>query len=357
MHSLKNRITEANKLLAPYAVPHEGRLGRLYPETPDETRFPFQRDRDRIIHSYAFLRLQAKTQVFAAGEMGDHVRTRLTHTLVVAQISRDMARMMRLNEDLAECIALAHDLGHPPFGHAGEESIDAWMKEHGQRFEHNEQSYRIVTLLEKHASAYPGLNLNREVTEGLLKHSHHLPGNGEKISHTIEAKLVNVADAVAYNAHDCDDGLTSGLFRREDLLEVPLARQAYELTHERGTYIRGALQHLMVHDLLEHSSLNPADEHAISFSKQMQDGLQQLRAFLWDNMYMHPQIQVQSEEGKRIVDALCRSLYAHPSDKVMKLQERTGATLIEAVKDYVAGMTDTFAKDAILALEETAQSR
>ncbi|HVW66440.1 MAG TPA: dNTP triphosphohydrolase [Candidatus Peribacteraceae bacterium] len=347
MFTLADRINEANTLLAPYAVPHEGRLGRLYPESTDETRFPFQRDRDRIIHSYAFLRLQAKTQVFAAGEMGDHVRTRLTHTLVVAQISRDLARMMRLNEDLSECIALAHDLGHPPFGHAGEEAIDAWMKEHGQRFEHNEQSYRIVTLLEKHSSAYPGLNLNREVTDGLLKHSSHLPGDGDAITHTLEAKLVNIADAVAYNAHDCDDGLTAGLFRKDDLLKVPLAREAYELTQERGTYIRGALQHLMVHDLLEHSSLNPSDEHPISFSTQMQEGLQQLRRFLWDNMYLHPQIQVQTEEGKKIVDALCRYFFEHDSDKIAHLQERTGSNRIEAVKDYVAGMSDTFARGTL----------
>lgn len=318
---------------------------------PDDTRFPFQRDRDRIIHSYAFLRLQAKTQVFAAGEMGDHVRTRLTHTLVVAQISRDIARMLRLNEDLSECIALAHDLGHPPFGHAGEEAIDAWMKEHGQRFEHNEQSYRIVTLLEKHSSMYPGLNLNREVTEGLLKHSHHLPGGG-KISHTFEAKLVNIADAIAYNAHDCDDGLTAGLFRKEDLLQVPLAREAYALTQERGTYIRGALQHMMVHDLIEHSTLDPSHENPISFSKEMQQGLQELRAFLWDNMYMHPQIQVQTEEGKLIVDMLCRHFFEHQSDKITHLQERTGSNRIEAVKDYVAGMTDTFAKDTARTLEE-----
>lgn len=353
MHTLKDRITEANKQLAPYAVPHVGRLGRLYPESPDDTRFPFQRDRDRIIHSYAFLRLQAKTQVFAAGEMGDHVRTRLTHTLVVAQISRDIARMLRLNEDLSECIALAHDLGHPPFGHAGEEAIDAWMKEHNQRFEHNQQSYRIVTLLEKHSSKYPGLNLNREVTEGLLKHSHHLPGDGERITHTFEAKLTNIADAIAYNAHDCDDGLNAGLFRREDLLQVPLAREAYELTLERGTYIRGALQHLMVHDLLNHSSLDPTHEHPISFSESMQERLQELRNFLWDHMYMHPQVLAQTNEGKRIVDALCRYFFEHESDKITHLQERTGASRIEAVKDYVAGMTDTFAKETFASLALT----
>ncbi len=337
MFDLRNRITEANKLLSPYAVPHEGRLGRAFPEAADETRFPFQRDRDRIIHSYAFLRLQAKTQVFAAGEMGDHVRTRLTHTMVVAQISRDVARMMQLNEDLAECIALAHDIGHPPFGHAGEAAIDAWMKEHGGQFEHNLQSHRIVTVLEKHSSLYTGLNLNLEVVNGLLKHT---PG----IQHSLEAQLTNLADEIAYIAHDCDDGLNAGLFSRAALLEVPLAKEAYERTLERGTYIRGALQHLMVHDLLQNSSMKPSDAEPISFSKEMRDGINDIRLFLWDHLYMHPQIRQQAESGQKVVDHLCRMLFEHPTDKIMELQERTGSTLLEAVKDYVAGMTDTYAR-------------
>lgn len=337
MLSLHERITDANKLLHPHAVPHEGVLGRVYDEPADDTRFPFQRDRDRIIHSYAFLRLQAKTQVFAVGEMGDHVRTRLTHTMVVAQISRDLARMMGLNEDLAECIALAHDIGHPPFGHAGEEAIDAWMKEHGSRFEHNEQSYRIVTLIEKHSSHYTGLNLNREVLEGLQKHS-------TTIRHSLEAKLVNIADEIAYHAHDCDDGLNAGLFSRTELIGVPLAAEAYERTLERGTYIRGALQHMMVHNLLEHSTLNPADDHPITFSSDMRHGITELRQFLWDHMYTHPQVVLQTQAGQAIVEALCRSLYASPSQKITDLQERTGSSLLEAVKDYVAGMSDTYAK-------------
>ncbi|UPA22704.1 dNTP triphosphohydrolase [Candidatus Peribacteria bacterium] len=337
MFSLTERINEANKLLSPHAVRHEGRLGRVFPEQEDDTRFPFQRDRDRIIHSYAFLRLQAKTQVFAVGEMGDHVRTRLTHTMVVAQISRDLARMLQLNEDLAECIALAHDIGHPPFGHAGEEAIDAWMKEHGARFEHNEQSYRIVTLIEKHSSQYTGLNLNREVLEGLQKHS-------MTIAHSLEAKLVNIADEIAYHAHDCDDGLNAGLFSRTELLSVPLAAEAYERTRERGTYIRGALQHMMVHDLLEHSTLNPLDTHPIAFSSAMRHGITELRQFLWDHMYTHPQVVAQTTIGQTVVDALCRKLYEHPTQKITDLQERTGSGLVEAVKDYVAGMSDTYAK-------------
>jgi dGTPase len=341
---LSERITAANKLLSTNATPHEGRLGRIFNEPADDTRFPFQRDRDRIIQSYAFLRLQAKTQVFTAGDRGDHVRTRLTHTMVVAQISRDVARMMQLNEDLAECIALAHDIGHPPFGHAGEEAIDAWMKTHGSHFEHNEQSYRIVTLLERHSSQYKGLNLNREVIHGLLKHSSFFPGTQTAISHSMEAMLTNIADEIAYHAHDCDDGLTAGLFSRDELIRVPLAREAYEMTRERGTYIRGALQHLMVHDLLESSSLSRNDEQPIRFSAPMRQGITELRAFLWTYMYEHPQVRAPAALGQTIVDTLCRSLFAHPTDKILELQERTGSTLLEAVKDYVAGMSDTYAR-------------
>ncbi len=347
MIPLADRITQANTLLAPYAVPHEGRLGRAFAEPEDDTRFPFQRDRDRIIHSNAFLRLQAKTQVFAAGEMGDHVRTRLTHTMVVAQISRDIARMMQLNEDLAECISLAHDLGHPPFGHAGEEAIDAWMKEHGSHFEHNEQSYRIITKLEYHSSLYIGLNLNQEVTQGLLKHSEVLPGTNTPIHHSFEAMLTNIADEIAYNAHDCDDGLVAGLFSRDALVQVPLAREAFEMTRERGTYIRGALQHLMVHDLLEHSTLNPSDPHPIAFSTQMRDGIQELRRFLWDHMYTHEQVRSSAQSGKDIVDTLCRHFFEQDSDKITELMTRTGSSRVEAVKDYVAGMSDTFARNTV----------
>lgn len=342
MFNLSERIREANTLLCKEAVPHEGRLGRVSQEPEDDTRFPFQRDRDRIIHSYSFLRLQAKTQVFAAGEMGDHVRTRLTHTMVVAQISRDLARMWRLNEDLAECIALAHDLGHPPFGHAGEEALDAWMKEHGGHFEHNEQSERIITVLEKHSSAYRGLNLNREVIEGLRK---HVP-----IRHSLEAHVVNVADSIAYHAHDCDDGLNAGLFSLEELMANALIRKSADQSEERGTYIRGSLQHLMVHDLLAHSSLRLDDPQPIRFSEAMSRDIDELRRFLWNRMYMHPQVRTQAEEGQRIIRTLCRHYEEHPLPKILELAERTGSNAIDAIKDYVAGMTDTYAKQVVQTL-------
>jgi len=169
MKSLSEREALTSKLLEPYAVPLSGTLGREYLEEEDVTRFPFQRDRDRILHTQAFRRLKHKTQVFVSGH-GDHYRTRITHTLDVAQISRDLARTLSLNEDLAECIALAHDLGHTPFGHAGEEAMNVCMQEYGRTFEHNEQSLRIVSVLESRSTKYDGLNLHREILEGLHKH-------------------------------------------------------------------------------------------------------------------------------------------------------------------------------------------
>ncbi len=335
--NLPDQIHQANQLLAPYAVPHEGRLGRAHSEPADDMRFPFARDRARIIHSQAFRRLQGKTQVFAAG-VGDHYRTRLTHTMEVAQIARDIARAMRLNEDLTECIALAHDLGHPPFGHAGEETLDAWMKGHGHHFEHNEQSERIVTVLEEHSRLYPGLNPEREVIEGLRKHT------GPPAS--AESALVNIADEIAYCGHDCDDGLAEGLFELSDLLTVPLAQRAHTLTKKRGTALRGALIRLLADDLLDTSlPLLQNGNISVDFSPSLRADLKQLRSFLWTHMYHHPSVTVRTRRGQELLRLLCDAYHAHPTDKIVELQQRTGSDLPEAVKDYTAGMTDTFAEN------------
>ena len=334
--NLPNQIHQANQLLASYAVPHEGRLGRVHNEPPDDMRFPFQRDRARIIHSQAFRRLQGKTQVFAAG-VGDHYRTRLTHTMEVAQIARDLSRALQLNEDLAECIALAHDLGHPPFGHAGEETLNIWMKKHGGHFEHNEQSERIMTVLEEHSGLYPGLNPEREIIEGLRKHT------GPPAS--AEAALVNIADEIAYCGHDCDDGLAEGLFELSDLLTVPLAEAAHAQTKRRGTSIRGALIRMLAEDLLTASlPLLQSGTFAIDFSPSMRADLKQLRSFLWTHMYHHPSVTVRTRRGQELLQLLCDSYHAHPSEKITELQRRTESTASEAIKDYVAGMTDLFAE-------------
>lgn len=359
------RLQRWNGLLAPCAVPFSGRKGRMFEETGDETRFTFQRDRDRIIHTLAFRRLQGKTQVFVSGE-GDHYRSRLTHTMEVAQISRDMARTLMLNEDLAECIALAHDLGHPPFGHAGEEALDAWMRTRKKDvpkgkalFEHNLQSYRVVTVLEDHASAYKGLNLNREVLYGLLKHTspYDRPaGLPKDFGTSLEAQIVDLADEIAYTGHDVDDGLRAKLFSINDLKEIPFAKEAITRSRKRDTSIRGALIHLLVNDIytLAHDTLptygsvadvERAQETILVFSRGMAMRIKQLRTFLWNRMYQHPRVRSRTEEGQRIVRVLCERLSAEPTKKVLDLQKKTGGTLSEAVKDYIAGMTDTFARE------------
>ncbi|MFA5750649.1 MAG: dNTP triphosphohydrolase [Candidatus Shapirobacteria bacterium] len=338
-------------------------------EPEDETRFPFQRDRDRIIHTQAFRRLKGKTQVFVAGG-SDHVRTRLTHTLEVAQISRDIARTLSLNEDLAECIALAHDLGHPPFGHAGEEALDAWMQTQEGTFEHNEQSLRIVTLLEEHAARTPGLNLNREILEGLQKHltPHDTP---ESASHgyipTLEGQLVNIADEIAYTAHDCDDGLSAKLFMFEEITALPLTKSAAKRANARGTSLRGALIHLLVTDLYAATErelkthtigtlkdVSAAQAPLVRFSDAMQKELKTLHDFLWQHLYLHPHVQTCNAYGQSIVTTLCRQYASHPSDKILALVKKNSSPLPEAVKDYVSGMTDAFALKQACELKLTA---
>jgi dGTPase len=338
MESLQKRLDDANTLLSPYAISHEGTLGREHKEEVDEIRFPFERDRGRITHSFSFRRLQGKTQVFVTGS-GDHYRTRLTHTMEVAQLSRNIARALGLNEDLAECIALAHDLGHPPFGHSGEDALNAWMKDKGSHFEHNEQSERIVTVLEEHSPLFLGLNLNREVIEGIRKHS-----GG---THSLEAQVVNIADEIVYTAHDCEDGLGEGLFSLKELLTTQLAQSADLHRQKKKTSLRGAIIDILAHDLFKNS-----DSKKIAFSQQTQDLLREIRPFLWDNMYLHPTVRAKTKEGEEILEELCDKLFANPSQKIKDLQNRTQSSLLEAVKDYVAGMTDTYAKDTLTVLHK-----
>jgi len=354
MKTLRTRIEEAAVSLAPYAVPVQGTLGRTEPEPDDETRFSFQRDRDRIIHTQAFRRLQGKTQVFVAGE-GDHYRTRLTHTMEVAQLSRDIARTLSVNEDLAECIALAHDLGHPPFAHMGEVALDAWMQSHGSAFEHNEQSLRVVTLLEEHSALHRGLNLHREVLEGLKKHP--TQRSVKDCAPSLEAQIVNVADEIAYNAHDCDDGIRAGLFTLTELSAMSLVQEAIRLSETRKTSLRGALIHLLVHDLYATTDAALAEQKIrtledvyaraapiVQFSNAMTVTLQNLHEFLNERMYSHPRVREANKQGQEIITTLCGQFLMKPTEKILELQKRTGSGLSDAVKDYVAGMTDAFAR-------------
>lgn len=336
------------------AVPPEGTLGRPVAEPADDFRTPFQRDRGRIVHAQAFRRLQGKTQVFVAGE-GDHFRTRLTHTMEVSQIARDMARTLGLNEDLAECIALAHDLGHPPFGHMGEAALDAWMRQHGSTFEHNEQSLRIVTLLEEHSPTTPGLNLNREVLEGLQKHGARENRDGRSLS--LEAEVVNIADEIAYLGHDTEDGLRAGLFSMSNLSSMPLVMRAVDQAKRRQTSLRGALIDLLVRDVyaqtesgIKNFGLHSLEEvyrtptTIVCFSELLQQDVTLLRAFLAEHMYGHPRVREANRQGQGILTQLCDKFFAAPTEKILGLQRKTGSTLAEAVKDYVAGMTDAFAR-------------
>lgn len=340
MLPLTDRIKQANQLLSPLAVPHHGRQGRVVDEPDDLIRFPFERDRQRIIHSTAFRRLQGKTQVFTPGE-GDHFRTRLTHSMEVAQMSRSLARALQLNEDVAECIALAHDLGHPPFGHSGEGAIDRWMQEHGKRFEHNLHTHRIVTVLEHRSMHYEGLNLNREVEEGLLKHESIHPHDGHVLQPCLESFLTDLADECAYSAHDIEDGITAAFFSQDDLQDIPLMTQAFTHAATRGTGVAGAMLHLLLQDIIM-TSVHL--EHGIRLSADMRSSLNAVRLFLEANMYAHPLVYNNAESGAKIVDTLCRFYVAHPSEKIIALQRRTGSDLIVTVKDYVAGMTDAFAR-------------
>ncbi|MDD3896419.1 MAG: dNTP triphosphohydrolase [Candidatus Peribacteraceae bacterium] len=358
MQPLQERTRLADSLLAPYAVKHGDGLGRMQQEEEDTTRLKFQRDRGRIVHTQEFRRLKGKTQVFVGGG-GDHFRTRLTHTMEVAGISRDIARALRLNEDLSECIALAHDLGHPPFGHAGEEALDAWMKGQDSSFEHNVQSHRVVTILAEHSALFQGLNLNQEILDGLLKHRtpHDEPGQkGDLRAPSLEAQVVNIADEIAYSAHDCEDGLGAGLFTARQLGGIPLAKEAYMRAHARGTSLRGALIHLLITDLYQATEEEIASHrittldgvyaaHAplVHFSAVMQSLLTELRQFLWDHMYNHPSVLEMSSAGKAVVTSLCGIYVQEPTEKVLSLQNRTKGSLPEAVKDYVAGMTDAYA--------------
>lgn len=344
------KIEAANALLASYAVPHQGLLGREHEDPDDDPRFPFQKDRARILRSQAFRRLNGKTQVLLARGEGDHHRNRLTHTLEVSLLARDAAHALKLNQDLCECIAYAHDLGHPPYGHLGETVVDSWMRGKGFSFEHNEQTLRIVEVLETHAGKYLGLNLNREVCEGLQKHADK--------PHYLESEVVNIVDNVAYNAHDPEDGLRAGLFSLEDMKELALIGLAEKRRAERGTSLSGALIHLLLEDLYRQSaqSLQRGNIHTIAdvladtrrligFSEAMQQHLNQLGKFLHENMYFHPQITQKNHDVEQMLTGLLDHFFQHPNQHIQDIQTRTKAELPVAVKDYVAGMTESYAAD------------
>jgi dGTPase len=359
--------------------------GRLFPEAPSRTRTPFARDRDRIIHTQAFRRLKEKTQVFVAHE-GDHFRTRLTHSLEVAQIARSIAKALRLDDDLAEAVALAHDLGHPPFGHAGEDALHAATAEHGG-FDHNVQTFRVVTELERRYPDFDGLNLSWETLEGVVKHNGPVNDRLERPSWrpivkfnadydlrldtyaTAEAQAAAIADDIAYNNHDVDDGLQAGLFRLEELEAVPLIGPIlHNLRAERpgldDQMIRmEAVRRMigaMVEDVLEETLRNVEAGRVasaedvrllgrplVAFSHDMAEDLGRLRLFLHERMYRHFRVNRTRSQARRILAELFRLFIDEPgvlpTEWFERVQECDDTEQARVVCDYIAGMTDRFA--------------
>ena len=355
--------------LAPYAVTSENSRGRRYADQAPAYRSEFQRDRDRIVHSTAFRRLEYKTQVFVNHE-GDLFRTRLTHTLEVAQIARGIARALRLNEDLVEAISLAHDLGHTPFGHAGQDALNACMAEHGG-FEHNLQSLRIVDQLEERYAAFDGLNLCFETREGIVKHCSaenaiKLGDLGERFINrtqaSLEAQICNFADEIAYNNHDVDDGLRSGLISLDELdgvglfaRHVAVVRSVYpdiagrRLIHET---IRRMINELVC-DMIEKTTGNIA-QHApktlaearsglplVGFSNELREAQRELKRFLRRNLYQHYEVLRMTSKAQRIVSDLFAAFISAP--RMLPPQFQDEANQPRRVADYVAGMTDRYA--------------
>ncbi len=376
---------------AAFATDPNRSRGRLHIEPPSATRTDFQRDRDRIIHSDAFRRLKQKTQVFVAHE-GDHYRTRLTHSLEVSQIARTAARLLGLDEDLAETLALAHDIGHPPFGHAGETALDTVMAEYGG-FDHNAQALRVLTKLEQRYPKFDGLNLTWESLEGVIKHNGPLV-TAEKPIETLptafrdydalqsleldtfagpEAQVAALADDIAYNNHDIQDGLRAGLFEISDLMDVPLAGDVFRDVMdqypgiERDRIISESVRRLIgiwVGDLVGEFHRRAAQENpraveevrALSrplaaFSDDIAERQKPLRAFLFERMYRHHKVNRMMSQARRIVRELFALFLAEPETLPPPWRDRAKATGADTVKrarvvcDYIAGMTDTYAID------------
>lgn len=362
--------------LAPYAAHDATSRGRAYKEPAPLYRGEFQRDRDRIIHCAAFRRLEYKTQVFVNHE-GDLFRTRLTHSLEVAQIGRSVARALKLNEDLTEAIALAHDLGHTPFGHAGQEVLNACMREYGG-FEHNLQSLRVVDVLEERYAEFPGLNLTFETREGILKHcsvknAKRLGELGKRFIDRkqpgLEAQLANLADEIAYNNHDIDDGLRYGLLDIDHLNQIELFAEQYTVV--RSTYpklaerrvvhetIRGMINHVVV-DLIENSSaclrrskvqsiddVRSFGRPLINYSESVSRKMLELKPFLKTNLYNHTRVQQMTQSAKKIVEELFIKFMGEPNLLPTQYRGKPGsdglAGRARVVADYMAGMTDRYA--------------
>lgn len=360
--------------LALYAAHSDTSRGREHQEPFKDARPAFERDRDRIIHCAAFRRLEYKTQVFVNHE-GDYYRTRLTHSLEVAQIARGIARRLLLNEDLTEALSLAHDLGHTPFGHTGEEVLARLMQDHGG-FEHNRQSLRIVELLEERYPGFPGLNLTWETREGIIKHSSDYDRPGSRAAEnyapgerpTLEAQIIDLADEIAYNNHDIDDGLKAGYISLPELATIPLWTETWSrvaakypgLDEERHIY--QTISHLigtLIGDLVTHTqqrlqalgindlaSVRAASERLVGFSAEVQEQNRTLKKFLYHRLYRHYKVERMRVKAERYLGLLFETYRDHPSLLPESYQQRFAESGMERVIcDYLAGMTDRYALD------------
>ncbi len=380
-------------MVAVYACTAEGSRGRLWPEEESAFRTPFQRDRDRIIHAGAFRRLKHKTQVFVEHE-GDYFRTRLTHSIEVAQVARTIARALGLNEDLTEAVALAHDLGHTPFGHTGEDALDALMAPHGG-FDHNAQALRIVTSLERSYASFDGLNLTWETLEGIAKHNGPVVGDlpyalaDYNARHDLElhthasgeAQVAAASDDIAYNNHDLADGLRAGLFTDAEAADLPIVGEAYaevdrlypglDRKRRRAEALRRVFG-VMVSDVIDVSRLRLADyapetvdalRHLgvpmVRFSDALFGQLKEIRAFLFSHMYRAPSVVEMRTRVTRVVEELFPLFMARPellpeewSADVAAARDETARARL--VSDYIAGMTDRFALEQHKLLSQTA---
>ncbi|MBE0699834.1 MAG: deoxyguanosinetriphosphate triphosphohydrolase [Anaerolineaceae bacterium] len=360
--------TNESQQLAPYGMRSKNSHGRMHPEDEPEHRTRFQRDRDRIIHTSAFRRLEYKTQVFINYE-GDYYRTRLTHTLEVAQIGRTIARALGANEDLTESICLAHDLGHPPFGHSGEAVLSRLLVDEGG-FDHNKQSFRIVTKLENRYPEFPGLNLTWEALEGIVKHETEYDIADARdfnpdLRGNIEAQISNVADELTYTAHDLDDGLRSGMMNSAMLEGIALWEIVLQSIDWSGGDLDDLTRHRIVRRLigievndiinttdqrLRESGVRSVDElqrlpyNVVSFSDDMRRRNRELKDFLFNNLYRHFRVMRMSVKAERILADLYQAYLSEPMILPKHIQEQAkGGEIQRTICDYIAGMTDRFA--------------
>ncbi len=347
-----------DSVLSPYAQHNQNSVGRKFNERVDPDRLPYQRDRDRIIHTTAFRRLKGKMQVVSPMS-GDHFRNRLSHTIEVAQVARDLARHLRLNEDLAESVALAHDLGHPPFGHAGERALDRKMREHGLVFDHNVQSLRVVEVYERRYDDFAGLNLTLEVLEGIQKHERHFDRGvrGKIFFPHLESQLVDISDEIAYLAADLEDGMRADFFTLEDLAQFDLCKEALAEAAGKGKIMRATFIRRIIHKLLYQlvqdteanlqflniqtlAQVQKMPRSIVAFSPEFYEQFLALKRFLMAHFYQQPSVKAMTEAGERQIEAVFDHLLAHPEKIPAEFMPEEN--LHQRICDYIAGMTDRF---------------